>query len=443
MGYEQVMIWPYTEKISIQSCADVDCQWLEMMKQCVEMAQQNGFECWITVPVNIGPIETGTDFNQPVKERVFFKDLKIYWLDDKVQKQDNLKRLEYLISKLNNADGYVFIDTDPGSYPGAKAEDYVDTLRMIPEIIRKHGTHPERQKVIPWLWGGWGNAGENATFGGWNKDLKPYLEPVLDLLKNKPLPEPYELLPGRSHLDLPANAGGHANGRINLELIEEKGLLEKSTLFTYEIIEFEPCCPAFVPQFDIIRDVLKRESHSATQARGIFGNAQQPVDALQNMFFFAKATLNFDYLDTSNREILIDFSNFLGGNPELLVPAINCLNLDLHDIPSNLPEKLRSTSLQSEAASLIPGGPEKYLDILAYFVEARISVLNTVARNPANKNEISALTKDTMNALVNWWKQHRYTGTGIDETGYDDRFTDHRLIEPFKKWKHKYNRSNI
>ena len=95
------------------------------------------------------------------------------------------------------------------------------------------------------------------------------------------MPDPWELLPGRS-------AEGHANNRINIALAAENGLLERSTLLTYEAIEFEPSLPASVLQFELIRDVLRKELAHAAAARGCFGNAQQPVMVIPNLYLYAR-----------------------------------------------------------------------------------------------------------------------------------------------------------
>lgn len=434
LGYDIVMVWPYMEKITTRRDAEIDRDWLTMIRGIIHDAQSESLECWITVPANIGPDEDRMDLSEPVKDRVFFKDLKVYCLNEENERKQNLERIESVVSHIDNADGYVFIDTDPGSYPGGDPAEFTTLLNDAAEVIHRNGAYPECQKVIPWLWGGWGNAREDAVFGGWNKDLAPYIEPVMQQLKDDPLPEPFEYLVGRSHLDKSSFQGGHANGRLNIELAERFNLVPESTLFTYEIIEFEPCCPAFKVQFDLIRDVFNREKHLARTVKGVFGNAQQPVDALHNIFFFARSARDFDYLGKSDEQVLKDFSVFLGGDPKVLGPAINCLNLDLTGLPDDLPGKVRNAKLDSEIAQLIPGGAERYLEILASFVNTRMQVLKNTGSAPATFQQLLENSANALIALMNWWEQHQYTGTGLGPNHYDGRFCDSALYAPFREW---------
>ena len=96
----------------------------------------------------------------------------------------------------------------------------------------------------------------------------------------------WELLPGRSHRE------GWANGRVPLAETERAGLMPRSTIFCYEAIEFEPSEPAAAIQFDLIRQALKQESQFSSVAKGVFGNAQQPVMVLPNLYFFARGAAN-------------------------------------------------------------------------------------------------------------------------------------------------------
>src|SRR6185312_7583250 len=140
--------------------------------------------------------------------------------------------------------------------------------------------HRSDAKIIPWLWSGWG--GDWEKFGPWQEPLEPLTEPLLEAIKRESqCLEPLEILPGRSIYE------NHANGRKNFEMIERAGMTSWSTLLCYEIVEFEPTPPAVVIQFDDIRRVLVQEKPTLEKARGLMGNAQQPIMALPNLFFFA------------------------------------------------------------------------------------------------------------------------------------------------------------
>lgn len=193
---------------------------------------------------------------------------------DPEQARVYLQHRAALMAILNNADGYVTIDGDRGSYPGAKPSDFLKVFLADRQTLDRAGERPEKQKLIPWIWSGWG------TKGVWVEPIEPYVQATLAELK-RGMPEPWELLPGRS-------AEGHANKRVNIDLTAAAGLLERSTLLTYEAIEFEPALPSAVLQFDLMRNMLRKELLHAAVTRGCFGNAQQPVMVIPNLYFYAR-----------------------------------------------------------------------------------------------------------------------------------------------------------
>jgi len=85
------------------------------------------------------------------------------------------------------------------------------------------------------------------------------------------------------------------------------------------------------------------------------GNAQEPILVLPNIWLFANAAQYPAYLDHDDCTILGSLAAFLGGDPDVLVPAWRSMDLNLHEIPADLPEKLRGAQLQAESARLIPG----------------------------------------------------------------------------------------
>jgi hypothetical protein len=252
------------------------------------------------------------------------------------------------------------------------------------------GTGPGKQRLIPWVWCGWGT---EKVWGGSPSNpperIVPFVKGSLESLAAG-MPEPWLLLPGRS------NPPDRANGRVNIGLTVEAGLMPRSTLFLYEAIEYEPSIPGAVLQFADIRRMLRDEAKYAATADGVFGNAQQPVMVLPNLFFFARASADLSYLDTPDEEVLGDLADLLGGDRALLVPTWRCLELPLDKLPADLPDRLRKATLSGEAAAFIPGGPRRYLDILAAQVESRRGLLEAVA-TPAGDDDALIRQPDQRN----------------------------------------------
>jgi hypothetical protein len=425
MGYDQVGIWPMLEAIPMP-LSQTDSLALCNFRQTIDDAQKASLECWLIQCPNLTPDPSIAA--KPWNQRNPYHVWRNIHLDNPKDAEPYLLHRTKLISVLNNADGYVTIDGDPGGYPGARPEDWLKVFLSDRSAIDKYGVNPSRQKLIPWIWCGWGTA---SVWGGNPKNppslIKPFTGKTMALFKSQ-MPEPWEMLVGRSH------RSDWANGRVNVEIADSLGLMDRSVIFCYEAIEFEPTPPAAILQFDHIRRILREESKYIKSAAGIFGNAQQPVMVLPDIYLFARGSNDLSYLNKTDEEILKDFALFLGGPPELLVPAWNCLNLDLKTIPSDLPQSLRAIKLTGNAAPYIPGGSERYLEILAQQTDSRIRLLQSIAK-PVNSDKDAVIKiYEGITALVNWWKVHQYVSDKDSEEPFNWRYVHNSQILILREW---------
>jgi len=422
LGFNTVMLWPLAEAIP-PPLSEADASQLQNFRGIISAAQQQKLECWLVQCPNL---TSNSEISaRPLLQRHLYPFMRTVRLDDDADREAYLQHRAAILEIVNNADGYVTIDGDPGGYPDAKPSDFLRVLQADRAVLNRVGTHPEQQKIIPWLWCGWGSDWEKN--GPWNEPIEPLNEPLLEELK-KQMIEPWEMLPGRSNRD------DWANGRVNFEMVERADLIHRSTLMCYEIIEYEPTPPATVIQFDDIRRVLRQELPLLSTACGGMGNAQQPIMALPNIFLFARALWNPDYLNRSDEQVLDDLAEFLGGPAELLRPAWQCLRLSLNQIPADLPDRLRAAQLNSEAAACLPGGPQRYLEILAKFVETRRRVLQLCAA-PANSNDTAAdVIAQAVRVLIEWWQVHHYVFSGEFGSDFLWSFSHPLLRAPLDEW---------
>ncbi|HOY57853.1 MAG TPA: hypothetical protein PK640_06920 [Verrucomicrobiota bacterium] len=419
MGFDTVMYWPQIEGIPAPISAD-DAAVLENVRGIIADARAAGLRCWFTLTPNLtSPSEIA---RQPFAERNPFRTYQPVRLDIAEHREPFLDHRRAMLRVVNNADAYVTIDGDPGGYPGAKPEDFLRVFASDRAALDQYGTDPKRQLVVPWIWAGWGR-----TQPLWQGDLTPFSKATMTFLKQH-LPEPWLMLSGRSH------EHDFANGRINLALAEELGLVERSMILCYEAIEFEPTPPAAVLQFGAIRRILREELRLAPKAAGVMGNAQQPIMVLPNIYFFARASWNPAYLDRSDDEVLHDFAAFLGGPADLLIPAWQCLTLPLDRLPRDLADGLRRARLTSDAARCVPGGPQRYLDILAAQVASRIGLLTAVDGAAGNDDECTRRVADGTAALVNWWQVHHYVMDGDRNQGFAWRFVRGDQVALLQAW---------
>ena len=418
MGFDRVMLWPMLESIPAP-LGDADAAALQEYRATIDDAHAAGLECWLTQCPNLTPVREIAA--KPWIQRSPYRMWKTVRMDDPAQAQPYLAHRTAMLAILNNADGYVTIDGDPGGYAGAKPEEFLKVFLADRAAINRYGVAPNRQKVIPWIWCGWG------AKGVWQEPIRPFTEATMALLR-KELPEPWEMLPGRSYRD------GHANGRINFSLAEKLGLMGRSTLMCYEAIEFEPTPPAAVLQFGHIRRIVKEELRFAGRARGIFGNAQQPIMVLPNMYLFARGAWEPAYLDQPDQKVLADLAKWLGGPEDLLVPAWQCLQKDLAELPADLAERLRAAKLQGEPAKHLPGGPERYLDILSRQVDSRRRLLEATAQRAGSDEQAAKAVVAGTASLVDWWRIHRYVNEGAGDEPFQWNFVHGGQVGILQTW---------
>jgi hypothetical protein len=419
LGFNTVMLWPGVEAIPMP-ISRVDREALQTFRPIIGDARKCGLETWLTTCPNV--VSNPEIAAKPWMERSLYAHMKTIRLDDPKEAEAYLEHRSALMAILNNADGYVTIDGDPGGYPNAKPADFLKIFLSDRKTIDQFGTHAKTQKVIPWIWCGWG------ANGVWKEPIEPFVTATLEAIKQQNMPEPWELLPGRSYRK------GWANGRTNMELVKTAGLLDRSTLMLYEIIEFEPSQPAPILQFADIRRVMKQELEQSPGVRGFFGNAQQPIMVLPNTYFFARCAMDPSYIHRTDNEVLTDFAQFLGGPPELLIPAWSSLYWELDKLPVDLPRRLRSAKLSGPAASFLPGGATSYLNLLASHVDSRIRLLQACQWPGATPEATASAIADATSALIDWWKLHRYVGSGEGHEAFQWNWAHPTQYGLLKNW---------
>ncbi len=418
IGFNTVMMWPTMEAIPAPLSAQ-DRQSLAQYRSLVEDARKTNLQCWL---VQCAALTSRPEIRScPWKDRSLYAYQETVRLDDPKMLDAYLEHRAAMLEILNNADGYVTIDGDPGGYPGAQPAEFLEVLKHDRHTLDRIGTHAQEQRVIPWIWCGWG------TKGVWQEPISPFVAETLKALKQE-MPEPWEMLPGRSHRD------GHANGRIVIDETKRAGLLDRSTLMLYEIVEFEPSPPAGLLQFDLIRRVLKQELGASPGIRGWFANAQTPILAIPNAYLFARGVSDPNYLDEADEKVLTDLADLLGGSAELLVPAWACWDRGLADLPGDLPRKLAAATLDSPVARCIPGGPKRYLDILAARADSRIRLLNACARKAESPEDAAQVIASATAALVDWWKHNGYVSSAKKGEPFQLGFVHHSQLTLLMQW---------
>ncbi len=168
--------------------------------------------------------------------------------------------------------------------------------------------------------------------------------------------------------------------------------------------------------------------------RAFSATAQQPVMVIPNLYLFARGAWEPAYLDQPDEKVLADLAALLGGPPELLVPAWSCLRMGLPQLPADLPARLRAARLQGKAAQFLPGGPQRYLDILARQVDSRRRLLEATAKPATSDDQAAAAVAAGTAALVEWWSMHRFVGDGSGQEPFQWTFAHGSQVDVLRQW---------
>jgi dienelactone hydrolase len=86
------------------------------------------------------------------------------------------------------------------------------------------------------------------------------------------------------------------------------------------------------------------------------------------------------------------------------------MTLPLDRLPAELPGALRRAKLASPLATSLPGGPQRYLEILAAQVESQRRILVATSQPPTDGADAAARITEALAAVAQWWDQHGYVG---------------------------------
>lgn len=294
-GINLFYLWPFIEIMPVP-LSESDQAYLEECRRVVDYAQQkHGMEVWIMQCTN-----------RVARDRCGVEDprRRPYWRA--AQEDLNPGNPEHyrailesraaLYRIVNNVDGVCNIDSDPGACPGSPLSDYVKVLRGCRDLLDAHNIHGKQTKLVSWMWFGWGLLPQQAF------DVEHQRRTIQHLQRE--LPEPWWLIAGRFPY---------------LPLCRELGVLDKTVLLPYGVIELEPCYPATNVEIDTVRAVFEEHVARYPELAGVMGNVQTPLLQFPHVFFYTSCVWDLEYRQRSEAEVLDDLATQLYPDHHTLV----------------------------------------------------------------------------------------------------------------------------
>jgi len=122
LNLDQVMIWPMME-LAPPPLSETDAAYYREFRLVVDDARAAGLECLLTSSPNLSTTEV-IRAEPNIRERVWFPHERVFQFNQPGELDAYLRHAGALLQCLNNADGFVFIDGDPGGYPGARPAEF-------------------------------------------------------------------------------------------------------------------------------------------------------------------------------------------------------------------------------------------------------------------------------------------------------------------------------
>lgn len=288
LGINVLYLWPFMEIMPVPLSSE-DASYLDEVNRVVDYAQrEHGMEVWIMQAVNrvaLNNLGVADPRHRP------------YWRYD-VQLDRNPAVVEdalaiaeshdALYRAVNKADGFCFIDCDPGGWAGNPVSDLIGIFKHTRAALDQYNIHGTNAKIIHWLWESWGHA--SAEIGLREAVMKETIQAM-----KAQLPEPWEIICGQT---------------AYLPWCQDEQVIQKTTLLPYGAIEDEPSYPATNLSAQDVRQVFDILL-SYPNIAGVMGNTQTPLLQFPNIYHFTTSSWDLDYRSRTQAEVLTELASHL------------------------------------------------------------------------------------------------------------------------------------
>ncbi|MBS1852411.1 MAG: hypothetical protein JST79_16010 [Acidobacteria bacterium] len=405
-------LWPFMEILPVPLSAE-DEAYLQEVHRVVDYAQnQRGMEVWIMQSANrIGTSDCGT------KDPRF----RAYWVND-CQKDMNpadpqqfariLPSFEALYKIVNNADGFCFIDSDPGGWPQSPISDQVKIFQAARKLLDQYSLRGPKTKLVDWMHVGWGrhkfftstdSVVAAYDWGPNNPDASDveFMGETIHHFKQA-VAEPWDLIAGQPPY---------------LTVIQKEAVLGKTVYLPYGAIESEPAFPATNLGQESVRNVFER-AHQFPGLRGVMGNNQLMLLQFPRTYYFFSTAWDGEYEKRPEPEVMLDLAGQLyPDHKQLIADAFLALRESDSGRIQKILQQLNEITRKGDAGRTGAIGRFLFPDAMVVIrslhmqleIRAARQALVEALRGKPDVAECSRLVQDYFDKLLAWNK----------ETGWD------------------------
>jgi hypothetical protein len=386
-----------------------DEAYLQEVRRVIDYAhEQRGMEVWLMTSANRVAVSN-------CGERV--TKLRPFWVNqcqvdmnpaDPQQFDKIMKSLAVLYSRVNNADGFGMIDSDPGGWPQSPISDQVKIFKGARALLDEYNWRGKDAKLIDWMWVGWGrhkfaNSADTVVAQyDWtekNPDASDvaFMQETIRAFR-KDLPEPWSLIAGFSPY---------------LGSAQREDALGKTVFLPYGAIEYEPAFPLTNLSVEPVRNALGvLDNYPGTS--GLMGNNMTALLQLPRTYFFLSTAWDYGYRKKSQRDVLLELSeNLYPDHRDLIADAFAALE-------ETDPQKINAVLQPLEALvsrrqlgrpgfmgrEIFPDPPQVAKD-LVFQLKIRVARqrLEAGLYSRTTKAQFAKLVEEYLDVLLAWDKQ--------------------------------------
>ncbi len=383
-----------------------DEAYVQEVRRIVDYAEtKRGIEVWVGMPANRIAI-SNCNVRDPRK--------RPYWINgcqkdfnpaDSVQFAKVLQTVEAFYQIVNNPDGILMGDADPGGWPNSPLSEQVKIFQAHRRFLDQYNIHGKKAKLADFMWIGWGrhkfftSTDRLVTGFDWTEknpdesDIQFMAATIANFKQH--LPQPWEVFAGMTPY---------------LESAKREAVLQNTIYFPYGAIEGEPAFPATNIALEPVRDVVDKIPEYPGLS-SLMGNNQITVLQFPMTFYFFESTWDKARRNDSQEDVLLGVSQQLyPEHAQLLRDALLALyEVDVRKIENarSLLQELISRNDVGRMGALgrylhpdpliVARTLQKQLEIRA----ARQSLVSALIRKPSQR-EAAQLLERYFDLLLAW-----------------------------------------
>jgi hypothetical protein len=295
-----------------------------------------------------------------------------------------------------NADGYGYLDSDPGGWDGSPSSAFVDLLVGNRKLLNQYHQNPSEAALLYWVWASWGTG---TVEENWRNAMADF--------QNRVTPPRQFLLGWAPHVTI----------------AREQGVLGESIFFPYGVIEGEPTFPLTSINFAAINRSLNFAS-AQKGLHGVMANAQTLFVQIPNLYHFFSVAWNGANPDSDRTSLSSLARLLLPDHSELLADGWAQLKGVDADVALSTAGKLEALAHDTEAGRVGTLGefvfPDHMLIVrdLATMLRVHAGALRVKEQAESGRpaTDLSKALNTYFREMLDWQKSNGFFGAyGVDK----------------------------